>query len=240
MAVEGGMKCVKFLVFIFNFLFWICGIALIALGIFVQVNLNKTLVMSNTSSSGAPIVILVVGVIIFFISFFGCCGAWKENYCMVTTFAILLTLIFLVEIAAAIAGYIFKDKVKDALTVGFLADMKKYGADSVATDTINELQNKYNCCGANNYTDWTDVWRNSSVPESCCLHNGTKPAPNCNVNPTPMTINTEGCAEKVEAWLHKHIVIVAAVALGVAFFEILGIIFACCLMRGIRKGYEVM
>lgn len=63
----------------------LCGIALIALGVYVQIELNKTLVMTSLSNSGAPIVILAVGVIIFFISFFGCCGAWKENYCMVTT-----------------------------------------------------------------------------------------------------------------------------------------------------------
>uniref|UniRef100_A0A7N5P9V5 Tetraspanin n=1 Tax=Ailuropoda melanoleuca TaxID=9646 RepID=A0A7N5P9V5_AILME len=85
MAVSGGMKCVKFLVFIFNFLFWIAGIALIGLGIYVQVQMNKSVVISNASSSGVPIVLLIVGAVIFVVSFFGCCGAWKENYCMVTT-----------------------------------------------------------------------------------------------------------------------------------------------------------
>lgn len=64
----------------------LCGIALIALGIFVQIELKNTLVMTGPpSASAAPIVILSVGVIVFFISFFGCCGAAKENYCMVTT-----------------------------------------------------------------------------------------------------------------------------------------------------------
>ncbi|CAI9546732.1 unnamed protein product [Staurois parvus] len=109
MAVEGGMKCIKYLIFIFNLIFWLCGIALIGLGIYVQIYLNKTLTISNVSTSGAPIVLIVVGVVIFFISFFGCCGAVKENYCMVTTFAVLLGVIFLVEIAAAIAGYVFRN-----------------------------------------------------------------------------------------------------------------------------------
>ena len=38
----------------------------------------------NVSASSAPIVLIVVGVVVFFIAFFGCCGAWKESYCMVT------------------------------------------------------------------------------------------------------------------------------------------------------------
>uniref|UniRef100_A0A8C6YNT5 CD63 molecule n=1 Tax=Nothoprocta perdicaria TaxID=30464 RepID=A0A8C6YNT5_NOTPE len=88
MAMEGGMKCVKFLVFVFNFIFWVCGVALIAIGLYAQVALNKALVVTSASASSTPIAIVVVGVIIFFISFFGCCGAWKESYCMVTTLPI--------------------------------------------------------------------------------------------------------------------------------------------------------
>ncbi|KAM9115031.1 CD63 antigen isoform 1-T2 [Pangshura tecta] len=241
MALEGGMKCVKFLVFFFNFLFWLCGVALIVIGIWVQIDLNKTLIMSSASASGAPIVIIVVGVVIFFVSFFGCCGASKENYCMVTTFAILLTCIFLVEIAAAIAGYIFKDKVRTALQEGLEDAVLKYSNDSLIADAMNELQRKYSCCGAHSYTDWFNVEpfkSNHSVPRSCCWANATMPT--CNINPTAATINVQGCADSIEAWLKKHIVIVAAVALGIAFFELLGIVFACCLMKGIRSGYEVM
>lgn len=235
------MKCVKFLVFFFNFLFWLCGVALIVIGVLVQIDLNKTLIMHSASASGAPIVIIVVGVVIFFVSFFGCCGASKENYCMVTTFAILLTCIFLVEIAAAIAGYIFKDKVRTALQDGLEDAVRKYGNDSLIRDTMDELQRKYSCCGAQNYTDWFGVepfQSDRSVPKSCCRANATMAT--CNINPTAATINVQGCAGSIEAWLKKHIVIVAAVALGIAFFELLGIVFACCLMKGIRSGYEVM
>lgn len=62
----------------------ICGLALIVVGILVQVALHKTLMIDDATASGAPILLIVIGVVIFFISFFGCCGAWKENYCMVT------------------------------------------------------------------------------------------------------------------------------------------------------------
>ncbi|KAM9252217.1 CD63 antigen [Cariama cristata] len=239
MAVEGGMKCVKFLVFIFNFIFWACGVALIAVGIYAQVALDKTLVVSSASASSTPIAIVVLGIIIFFISFFGCCGAWKESYCMVTTFAILLSIIFLVEIAAAIAGYVFKDKVRSVLEEGLWDAMQKYGEDQALTDVVDKLQIDFTCCGANNYTDWATIERfkvNNTVPRSCCRVNTTS----CNVHPSPATVYEKGCLQSIETWMKKNIIIVAAVALGIAFFEILGIIFACCLMKGIRSGYEVM
>uniref|UniRef100_A0A8C9FC22 CD63 antigen n=1 Tax=Pavo cristatus TaxID=9049 RepID=A0A8C9FC22_PAVCR len=89
MAVEGGMKCVKFLVCVppppAVSCPQVCGVALVAIGIYAQVALNQALVVGSSSAASSPVAIMVVGIIIFFVSFFGCCGAWKESYCMVTT-----------------------------------------------------------------------------------------------------------------------------------------------------------
>ena len=54
---------------------------------------------------------VIVGCIIFFVAFFGCCGAIKENHCMTLTFAILLGIIFLMEVGAGIAAYKLKHQV---------------------------------------------------------------------------------------------------------------------------------
>ncbi|KAL7989722.1 hypothetical protein Chor_012388, partial [Crotalus horridus] len=191
----------------------LCGIALIALGIFVQIELKNTLVMTGPpSASAAPIVILSVGVIVFFISFFGCCGAAKENYCMVTT-----------------VQSVINDEIQE--------EMNTYNNKSIIQKPLDDLQKKYSCCGVTNYTDWFNVtqFKPGHVPASCC-----RKAMACTQNPTPENTFDVGCVTKIEEWLKKHIVIVAAVALGIAFFELLGIIFACCLMKGIRSGYEVM
>nr|XP_032641488.1 CD63 antigen [Chelonoidis abingdonii] len=155
MALEGGMKCVKFLVFFFNFLFWLCGVALIVIGILVQIDLNKTLVMSSASASGAPIVIIVVGVVIFFVSFFGCCGASKENYCMVTTFAILLTPVSLLVRESLPSLVLFNGyKVRTALQVRawrMPVERKDTGNDSLHNGNHGELpRGTISCCGAHN------------------------------------------------------------------------------------------
>lgn len=63
----------------------LCGLGLIVVGILVQIGLHSTYQIQDASASGVPIVIIAVGVVIFFVAFFGCCGAWKENYCMITT-----------------------------------------------------------------------------------------------------------------------------------------------------------
>ncbi|XP_073470110.1 CD63 antigen [Aquarana catesbeiana] len=237
MAVEGGMKCVKYLLFFFNLIFWICGIALIGLGIYVQIYLNATLTINNASASGPPIVLIVVGVVIFFISFFGCCGAAKENYCMVTTFAILLGIIFLVEIAAAIAGYVFRNKVQDVFRDSINDSVSNYNVTKEAKDGMDAIQQTFHCCGANSSSDWNNYppFKGSgTVPDTCCKVIVT----GCGKNST--NIYTNGCIQGIDDWMKKYVGIIAGVALGIAFFEILGIVFACCLMKGIRSGYEVM
>ncbi|KAK2851798.1 hypothetical protein Q5P01_008074 [Channa striata] len=239
MGVEGGLKCVKFLLFFFNFIFWLCGLALIVVGILVQFTLKKTLVIKDASTSGAPIVIIGVGVVIFFIAFFGCCGAWKENYCMVTLFAVLLSLIIIVEIAAAIAGYVFRGKLTGVVEENLKEMILNYSNSTEIKDVTDRLQKDLHCCGLNSTADWRDYKPDKkSVPDSCCVN----VTANCGIG--KMTDSTkvyqQGCQGALEAFLKKNIQWVIVAALVIAFLQIMGIVFACLLMRGIRSGYEVM
>ncbi|KAJ8390491.1 hypothetical protein AAFF_G00102880 [Aldrovandia affinis] len=240
MAVEGGLKCVKFLLFFFNFLFWLCGLALIVLGILVQVALHNTPVMRNASGSAAPLALIAVGVIIFFISFFGCCGAWKESHCMVTTFAVLLSLIIIIEIGTAIAGYIFRGKLNGIVHDGLKDMISNYkNSTDDFRKSVDKLQEDMKCCGANSSTDWGSFMSGGdSVPDSCCK-NVTK---SCGVGAMldGSKVYQEGCQVAVEALLRKNTLWVIVGAVVIAFLQIMGIVFACLLMRGIRSGYEVM
>ncbi|XP_064590734.1 CD63 antigen [Zonotrichia leucophrys gambelii] len=211
MAIEGGMKCVKFLVFFFNFIFWVCGIALVAIGIYALAALGRAPV---GGSGWSPAAIVALGVVIFFTAFFGCCGAWRESYCMVTT-------------------------VHGLVQEGLWEAVRSYEQDPSLATALDGFQQEFSCCGVNNFTDWAGVGHfgaNDSVPTSCCRH----PGPACNVHPTPSTVFAEGCLPSLEAWVKRNVLLLAAVALGIAFFEVLGVLFSCCLMRGIRSGYEVM
>ncbi|KAM6983107.1 CD63 antigen [Tautogolabrus adspersus] len=239
MGVEGGMKCVKVLLFFFNFIFWLCGLALIVVGIMVQVAMHKTLMIKDASASGAPIVVIGIGVVIFFIAFFGCCGAWKENYCMVTTFAILLSLVIIVEIGAAIAGYVFRNKLSTIVQDSLVDMIPKYNSSSEFQKTVDKLQEDLKCCGVNSTSDWKNFFPDkNSVPDSCCVNVTAKCGEGALSSPTKL--HKEGCHDAMEAFLKKNIQWVIVAALIIAFLQLMGIVFACLLMRGIRSGYEVM
>lgn len=60
--------------------------------------------------AGAILVILV-GLTTFLIAFFGCCGASQESQCMLSTYAVIVGLVFMVEIAAAILLLLYTREV---------------------------------------------------------------------------------------------------------------------------------
>ncbi|XP_003807589.2 CD63 antigen [Pan paniscus] len=238
MAVEGGMKCVKFLLYVLLLAFCACAVGLIAVGVGAQLVLSQTIIQGATPGSLLPVVIIAVGVFLFLVAFVGCCGACKENYCLMITFAIFLSLIMLVEVAAAIAGYVFRDKVMSEFNNNFRQQMENYPKNNHTASILDRMQADFKCCGAANYTDWEKIpsMSKNRVPDSCCVNVTV----GCGINFNEKAIHKEGCVEKVGGWLRKNVLVVAAAALGIAFVEVLGIVFACCLVKSIRSGYEVM
>lgn len=218
------MKCIKFLLFGFNLIFVLAAIGLIAVGAYVQIKLKDYFELIEGSFSSAAALCIAVGVIIFFIAVFGCCGAFKENYCCTMIFAVLLVIIFILEIAAGIAGFVLRGKVEHY--VEEYMD-KTLAGDNKVWDTV---QKDFKCCGVRNYTDWNTL-ANKTAPASCCVKAGCTP---------PAGIYEGGCLNKFETWLKDKIYIVGAVGIALAFIQIVGILFACCLARAIKKEYEVV
>lgn len=213
-----------------------CAVGLIAVGIGAQLVLSQTISQGATPGSVLPVVIIAVGAFLFLVAIVGCCGACKENYCLMITFVVFLSLIVLVEVAAAIAGYVFRDKVMSEFNKDFRQQMKNYPKQNHTI--LDDMQKNFKCCGAANYTDWETIplEPKGRVPDSCCV-NVTQ---GCGINFNVKDIYTKGCVEKIGAWLRSNVLVVAAAALGIAFVEVLGIVFAWCLVKSIQSGYEVM
>lgn len=240
MAVEGGLKCVKYLVFFFNFVFWLCGLALIVVGVLVQLSLHNTLMVKDPAASGAPILITALGVIVFLVAFFGCCGAWKENFCMLTTFALFMCLIIIGEIAAAILGYVYRGKVTNVVRDSLAEMITNYNTSSPEfRQAVDKLQQDLKCCGINSSADWRAFTPDGdTVPDSCCI----ALSQDCGKGTMndPSKVYQKGCQQAVETLLQNNIQWIIVAAIVIAVLQILGVVFACLLMRGIRSGYEVM
>lgn len=240
MAMEGKMNCIKYLMFFFNALFWLSGLALIIVGAIVKSKYGSYLTFADNKYADAAIFLIIVGVIVFIVAFLGCCGAIKESYCMVTTFAVLMVIIFILEIAAGALGFAYRKKVVDIADKALKKGLSKYHSEKGAKDFFNWLQKDFKCCGIDSSGDWknSNATGNSTagVPSSCCKTDNS----NADCVKKADNIYTSGCKKSFQDFVNGKLVLIGAIALAIAFIQILGIIFACCMMKTIRDQYEVV
>ena len=88
----------------------VSGALLIVAGIVIQSAYSQYLDFLGHYFS-TPVFLILLGFIIFVVSFFGCCGAINESHCMTLTFAWMLGTIFLLEVGTGIAVYNLRAQV---------------------------------------------------------------------------------------------------------------------------------
>lgn len=237
MNLSGGSACIKYLLFIFNLIFVVTGIAILSVGAVIQGVYHSYSFILDDKFFSAPALLIAVGAIVLIVSFFGCCGAVKENHCMILTFSIMLLLVFILELSGGIAGYVLRDSARGFLKSKLNESMYKYGTDNETREAWFILQTTLECCGNNNYSDWENVFHNTSIPTSCCSPSHFAiDVDVCDIH--SKGFHHEGCLKKFGKFVMDHAAVLGGAGIGIAFIQLLGVILACLLARHIRKNYE--
>nr|CAD7589875.1 unnamed protein product [Timema genevievae] len=230
-----GMRCIKYLLFSFNFMFMLTGILIIAIGTTILAIYQKYDQFLEDKFYSPATLLIVVGVIIGLVAFFGCCGAAKESTCMIMVFSVFLGIIFILEISAGIAAYVMQDGLRDVLEGRMRTMMSQYSTDSQVAETFDFIQQRLQCCGLESLTDWEGVTVEdeepdyTQLPSSCCAQYGTG-----NQTGSCKLLYGNGCLARVEFILSESTVMLASAAFTLALLQLLGVVFACSLGRSIR------
>ncbi|CAG2169062.1 unnamed protein product [Oppiella nova] len=235
--VSGGMSCVKYLLFAFNLVFVIFGILLLYSGFKTIANIDHYHLLLDEAPHNVAIALVIVGFAIFAVAFLGCCGAIKENACMLTSFSSIILVILLIELIGAGLIFAFKSTLKSAAEKGIEGAIAKYNMTDNSTDInviLDDIQKNLKCCGAVNASDWQlhNKYPADTYPPSCCATETT--AKFCTTDPYK-----NGCIDKLEADVKGSIGLLGGIAIAVAVIQLIGIIFSCSLSRSIKREYEV-
>lgn len=229
MAVAGCYLCIKYLVFAFNFVFWLLGCGLLAVGLWAKYSpetlktagdkaqnavFNKFFDEMTDSNQMIIYFIIALGAIIMVIGFLGCCGAIKESKFLLGMFFVFLLIIFTALLALGIYIVVHKDKVKEH--IGRVIEDKLKNSEKGDDDAINfmvTLQTQFKCCGAmygiDDYAIKSDRHCQLAEYDIAC------------VNEMYKIVKAYGS-------------VLSGVAIGVALVMILGMIFSmllCCAIR---------
>lgn len=239
--------CLKYLLFVFNFLFWLGGAAVMAVGIWTLVDKSDYLSLLESSAFAVSAYILILaGVLVMVTGFLGCCAVIREQRSCLSMYFSCLLLIFLIELVAGVLAYVYyqqlSEELKQHLNHTMTSSYAQQGKDSI-TQAVDRLQQDFKCCGSNSSSDWLhSVYVTSPeggdrvVPDSCCK----TPTPQCGQRDHPSNIYKVegGCITKLEQYLADHLLIIGAVGIGVACLQLTGAVLTSCFIYVLYKEEE--
>uniref|UniRef100_A0A3B3TQB9 Tetraspanin n=1 Tax=Poecilia latipinna TaxID=48699 RepID=A0A3B3TQB9_9TELE len=217
-----GTICLKYLLFLFNICFWLAGGAVLAVGVWTLVDKSDYVSLLNSGFySASAFILIVAGVIVTLTGIIGCCATLNEKRSLLIVYLVLLLCVFLLEITAGVLAYVYQQQV------------------NLALHTVTEVRTFFKCCGSHNFSDWRDSeWIRGEgtqqlVPDSCCKTLSSL----CGRRDHPSNIYRVegGCVEKLEDYIRSQLYILGGVGVGIAFLQLVGMMFTCCLCRNLKE-----
>ncbi|KAK5867757.1 hypothetical protein PBY51_012221 [Eleginops maclovinus] len=230
---RGCLCCLKYMMFIFNLIFWLCGCGLLGVGIWLSVSQGSFATFSPSFPSlSAANMVIAIGAIVMVTGFLGCLGAIKENKCLLLSFFIVLLIILLAELILLILFFVYSDKVSENAKQDLKDGLALYNSENNIglRNAWNIIQAEWKCCGVIAYSDWHEALKEKVVPDRCCQEHYQ----NCGQNSTNMFWN-RGCFEKVEEWLDDNKHLLGTIGMVILVVQLLGMAFSMTLFHHIHR-----
>ncbi|XP_032060914.1 tetraspanin-8 [Aythya fuligula] len=239
--MAGVSSCMKYSMFIFNFLFWVCGSVILGISVWIRVSKDAQKELGVDSSLFAGVDLLIaVGSIIMVLGFLGCCGAIKESRCMLLLFFIGLLLILILQVTGGILGAVYRSQIETSLNTtlkdnvdllqGTTAEAKQF------QETFQKFQTENKCCGLlNGAADWGNNFNTDIDGSQICGCDPNGEEANLCVSYNRRYVYKTVCREVIIKYVQDHMLIIMGIAFGLAVIEILGLGFSMGLYCQIQR-----
>ncbi|XP_028675355.2 tetraspanin-10 [Erpetoichthys calabaricus] len=253
--------CVKYILVISNLLLSLLGLLLLAIGVWGLAD-KGSFAQERIGHLGADpmLALLLLGLIIFSLTFAGCLGALRENEGLLRIFSWAVMVLIAIEVLAGIIAYFLHSQINGYLRSSLLSSVRLYQDDADLRFIMDEIQVALQCCGADTYRDWElNMYFNCTapgilacgVPASCCinpLENGTVWNSQCGLSIQQLDeftvqsiIYMGGCLGGLSRWLQGNAFNMAVAGVVLLAVQALGLILASYLLgdiKSIKAGWQ--
>uniref|UniRef100_A0A2I3MAX8 Tetraspanin-7 n=1 Tax=Papio anubis TaxID=9555 RepID=A0A2I3MAX8_PAPAN len=223
METKPVITCLKTLLIIYSFVFWITGVILLAVGVWGKLTLGTYISLIAENSTNAPYVLIGTGTTIVVFGLFGCFATCRGSPWMLKLYAMFLSLVFLAELVAGISGFVFRHEIKDTFLRTYTDAMQNYNGNDERSRAVDHVQRSLSCCGVQNYTNWSTspYFLDHGIPPSCCMNEtDCNPQDLHNLTVAATKVNQKGCYDLVTSFMETNMGIIAGVAFGIAFSQV--------------------
>uniref|UniRef100_A0A1B0AH89 Tetraspanin n=1 Tax=Glossina pallidipes TaxID=7398 RepID=A0A1B0AH89_GLOPL len=229
--------CVRSLLILFNIAFWLSGLSLIWIGVWLQTDFENYLKISENYSDQVHGILIIMGAVIIFVTSLACsCIVKIQSSMLAINGGILITMLFSL-ISLSVYIYTYKDQVMDGITDGISDEINNYNfSNSTNNDNRDNLldivQKNLQCCGNERFTDWPQ----DAIPKSCF-----KNFKDYTSVPDIKNIYETGCAYKLKNVISKNFTAIGVTTSTIALFPFFGAVlsFGLSLMYN-KGGYEMI
>ncbi|XP_010875393.2 tetraspanin 36 [Esox lucius] len=240
--MDCGIITSKTVLLLLSLIFWAAGGALVYVGSYIIQSYNSFGTFLEDKYTLIPAAIIIaVGIVMFVFGTVGCCATLRESTMGLSCFLMIILAIFAAEVAALVFGFIYQGRIRGDLEKSMSIVFQKYDGSNAETRAVDYLQSQLQCCGVQNYLNWTTTpWfsqSNNTVPLSCCKGNNTQ----CTGKLDQLDlINTPGCEVKLEQLLQDVMSYAMLVILGFAIIKFFGMLSVCVITckSASRPGYQ--
>ncbi|XP_029904017.1 CD81 molecule a [Myripristis murdjan] len=235
MGVEGCTKCIKYLLFFFNFIFWLAGGVILGVALWLRHDpKTSNLLELKFEDTHAPStfyisvhILIAVGAVMMVVGFLGCYGAIQESQCLLGTFFACLVILFACEVAAGIWGFMHKDTVSKEMINFYDSVYDKAVSDSIIKDSrqtalsvLKVFHETLSCCGKDQLSSVITAASDALGFSNVCPQSGA-----------PVS-----CHSRISHLFSDKIYLIGIAALVVAVIMIFEMIFSMVLCCGIRNS----
>nr|XP_015102131.1 tetraspanin-15 isoform X4 [Vicugna pacos] len=191
----------KFSLIIYSTVFWLIGGLILSVGIYAEVERQKYKTLESAFLAPA-IILILLGVIMFIVSFIGVLASLRDNLCLLQAFMYILGICLIIELIGGVVALIFRNQ-----TIDFLNDNIRRG-----------IENYYDDLDFKNIMDF--VQKETDVVNTMC---GYK-----TIDKERLTVQNiiyvRGCTNAVLIWFMDNYTIMAGLLLGILLPQFLGVL----------------
>ncbi|XP_060851991.1 tetraspanin-9-like isoform X1 [Rhopalosiphum padi] len=233
---SGSINVVKYLLYIFNVIYGITGVALIVIGIIVIVDLGRFSNYLNASIIAPPILFIILGICIIISSIFGFYCINKQNFNLSIMFTLILLAVLVIEVLLSIMSSVSKENFNNDLRFSLKTSMGKYSFDETHRQSWSTVQRKLECCGVDTPRDWSIIFPENLVPVSCCQNLPVELGALCRNLFDERIIYQRGCYNGLNNRVKSRLTIIMYIALAFGLFQVVGIVLACFYTYLLKNG----